>query len=118
MYGTKLKAIRHLRNYTQDYVAAKAGIKQNVYCQIEKDEIVKVSTETLERIAEALGVTIDDIKNPMPVVVSLSKNLEPDLTPATSNITSQIIQELTRQLQAKDAQINKLLEIITVPISK
>ncbi len=116
MYGTKLKAIRHLRDYTQEYVAQKAGIKQNVYCQIEKDEIVKISTDTLERIAEALNVTIEDIKNPMPVVVSLNKTGEPNIpSPQVNIVTSEIIQELTRQLQAKDAQINKLLEIITIP---
>jgi transcriptional regulator with XRE-family HTH domain len=116
MYGSKLRAIRHLRDYTQEYVAQKAGIKQNVYCQIEKDEIVKLPTTTLEKIAEALNVTIEDIKNPMPLVVSLNKNIEPNLpTQSGNNITSEIIQELTRQLQAKDAQINKLLEIITIP---
>lgn len=116
MYGSKLRAIRHLRDYTQEYVAHKAGIKQNVYCQIEKDEIVKIPTATLEKIAEALNVTIEDIKNPMPVVVSLNKNDENNV-PASpvNNITSEIIQELTRQLQAKDTQINKLLEIINLP---
>ena len=113
MYGAKLKAIRQLRDYTQEFVAAKAGIRQNVYCQIEKDEIAKVPPSTLEKIAETLGVSIEDIKSPVPVVVSLSQH-----TPVTQKQDSpsemKMIDELTRQLQIKDEQINKLLQIITL----
>lgn len=115
MYGPKLKAIRQLRDFTQEYVAKKAGIKQNVYCQIERDEIVKISMATLEKIAETLGVTIEDIKNPMPVVVSLNQSPSSTQLPAEIHFTSKVIDELSKQLQAKDEQINKLLQIITPP---
>jgi transcriptional regulator with XRE-family HTH domain len=114
MYGTKLRAIRQLRDFTQEFVAKKAGIKQNVYCQIEKDEIVKIPTTTLEKIAEALSVSVEDIKNPMPVVVTLNQSQVGMVNAASDNmITSKIIEELSRQLQAKDEQINKLIQIIT-----
>jgi transcriptional regulator with XRE-family HTH domain len=113
MYGAKLKAIRQMRDFTQEFVATKAGIKQNVYCQIERDEIIKIPAATLEKIAQALSVTVEDIKNPMPLVVNLSQqhsvngNSSGDIT-----ITAKIIEEMSRQLQAKDEQINKLLQII------
>jgi transcriptional regulator with XRE-family HTH domain len=114
MYGTKLKAIRQLRDFTQEFVARKAGIKQNVYCQIEKDEIVKIPTATLEKIAEVLSVTVEDIKNPMPVVVSLNQTPNANVNTSPDNtITAKVIDELSRQLQAKDEQINKLIQIIT-----
>jgi transcriptional regulator with XRE-family HTH domain len=114
MYGAKLKAIRQLRDFTQEFVARKAGIKQNVYCQIEKDEIVKIPPDTLEKIAEALSVTVEDIKNPMPVVVSLNQSRNSSVNTLPDNaITSKVIEEFSRQLQAKDEQINKLIQIIT-----
>jgi transcriptional regulator with XRE-family HTH domain len=113
MYGAKLKAIRQMRDFTQEFVATKAGIKQNVYCQIEKDEIVKIPAATLEKIAEALSVTVEDIKNPMPLVVNLSQQQGGNTNSTADNtITSKIIEELSRQLQAKDEQINKLIQII------
>jgi transcriptional regulator with XRE-family HTH domain len=113
MYGAKLKAIRQLRDFTQEFVATKAGIKQNVYCQIEKDEIVKVPLATLEKIAEALSVSVEDIKNPMPLVVSLNQNHGLPVNPTSDHsITAKIIEELSRQLQAKDEQISKLIQII------
>lgn len=114
MYGAKLKAIRQLRDFTQEFVAAKAGIKQNVYCQIEKDEIAKVPPAILEKIAETLGVSIEDIKSPVPVIVSLCHQSPVSCKPNEPVETLKMIDELTRQLQAKDEQINKLLQIITL----
>lgn len=118
MYGTKLKAIRQLRDYTQKYVAEKAGIKQNVYCQIEKDEVIKVPDATLAKIAETLGVTVEDIKNPMPVVVSLKENIVPvqqQQWAVDSSLTTKVTEELARQLKVKDEQISALLELVRRP---
>jgi transcriptional regulator with XRE-family HTH domain len=112
MYGAKLRAIRQLRDYTQEFVATKAGIKQNVYCQIEKDEIVKIQHSTLEKIADALGVTVEDIKNPMPVVVNLNQKENANQEPDDKKITARVIDELAHQLHVKDEQIGKLLQII------
>lgn len=58
--GTKIRKLRELRNFKQDYMATVLGISQSTYCKIESDE-VSVSHERLEQIAKALDLSIQDI---------------------------------------------------------
>lgn len=37
--ASNIRKIRELRNYTQDYLAAKLGISQNAYSKIELDTV-------------------------------------------------------------------------------
>ncbi len=61
MYGEKLKTLRLHYNYTQTYIEAKAGIKQNTYSQIERD-MCATKDETLEKIAKLYGLSLVDLK--------------------------------------------------------
>jgi transcriptional regulator with XRE-family HTH domain len=54
--GNKIKKVRELRNYTQDYMAEKLNMSQAGYSKIERDE-VDVNFEKIERISEILGIT-------------------------------------------------------------
>ncbi len=74
MYGAKIQTIRLARGYTQDYVAKKSGVLQSVLSNIEKNEEKKVTDVTLEKIAEVMGVSIEDLKNPTPIVMSFRNN--------------------------------------------
>lgn len=58
--GQKIKKIRELRNYTQEYVAEKLQISQPGYAKIERDES-EVNFSRLEKIAGVLGVRVEDI---------------------------------------------------------
>jgi transcriptional regulator with XRE-family HTH domain len=58
--GAKIKKIRELRNYTQDFMAEKLGISQSAYSKIETDE-TEISQERLEQIAKALDISAQDI---------------------------------------------------------
>lgn len=59
--GTKVKRMRELRNYSQEYVADKIGISQSNYARLEKNEVT-ISEERLKAIAHVLGTTEDAIK--------------------------------------------------------
>jgi transcriptional regulator with XRE-family HTH domain len=59
--GTKVKRMRELRNYSQEYVADKIGISQSNYARLEKNEVA-ISDERLKAIAHVLGTTEDAIK--------------------------------------------------------
>jgi transcriptional regulator with XRE-family HTH domain len=59
--GTKVKRMRELRNYSQEYVADKIGISQSNYARLEKNEVA-ISDERLGLIAEILGTTPEAIK--------------------------------------------------------
>lgn len=58
--GTKIKKLREIKNYKQDYMAEKLGLSVNSYGRIERDE-VEVSHERLEQIAKALDLSVQDI---------------------------------------------------------
>jgi len=58
--GRKIKKLRELKNYTQDYMADQLGISQPAYSKLETDE-TEISHVRLTQIANALGVTVQDI---------------------------------------------------------
>lgn len=58
--GQKIKKIRELRNFTQEYLATRLNISQESYSKIEANK-TKVSTERLEQIATILEVSIFEL---------------------------------------------------------
>ena len=106
MYGSKISTIRLARGYTQDYIAEKLGIKQNQYSKIEKDEKIKVDDSLLKRIADVLGVSIDDIKSPTPVVMNFH-NCSYNAPNGTQNnyINEKAMEVLFTQIEIKDKQL-------------
>jgi len=60
MIGHKIKKLRELKNYTQEYMAINLQISQNTYSRIENEK-VKVSTERLKEIASLLKVSLENL---------------------------------------------------------
>ncbi len=58
--GTKIKNIRELRNYTQEFMAKKLHITQAGYSKIEGGE-TDVTFAKLEEIAKVLGVSVEEL---------------------------------------------------------
>lgn len=58
--GFKIRKIRELRNYSQEFMALELGISQRSYSSIELDE-TSPTMERLSKIAVLLGVTVNDI---------------------------------------------------------
>lgn len=55
--GRRIKAIRNLRGYSQDYVALKLGVAQQTYSAFEK-KVSDKSIYTILRLAEILEVDV------------------------------------------------------------
>lgn len=62
MIGNKIKNIRELKNFTQEYMAERLDISQAAYSKLEKGDI-KVSDEKLSQIAKILDVQPEDISS-------------------------------------------------------
>ena len=62
MIGNKIKNIRELKNFTQEYMADKLEISQAAYSKLEKGDF-KISQDKLNKIAEILDVNLEDIKD-------------------------------------------------------
>jgi transcriptional regulator with XRE-family HTH domain len=58
--GTKVKKLRELRNFTQEFMAASLEMTPSGYGKIERNES-EVSYQKLEKIAEVLGIKVEDI---------------------------------------------------------
>jgi len=55
--GTKIRKIRELRDFTQEFMASQLGKSQTAYSKIERGE-VDVSFSNLNRIAEVLEIDV------------------------------------------------------------
>jgi transcriptional regulator with XRE-family HTH domain len=60
--GTKIKHIRELRNYTQEYMAQMLEVSQSTYARFEKDDS-DLTLSKLRMIARILDVKIEDLIN-------------------------------------------------------
>lgn len=59
--GNKIRKIRELKGFSQEYVASKLALSQTAYSKIESMATKKIDNEKLKEIAAALEVELDDI---------------------------------------------------------
>lgn len=70
MLGSRIKAIRSAKNYTQEHIAEQIGISRQKYARIESG-INSITLEMLSEIAKVLDVSVGDITrvlDEMPVI--------------------------------------------------
>lgn len=106
MYGSKIASIRLARGYTQEFMATRLGMAQNTYSKIEKDEKARIDDDLLDKIADVLGVSAEDIKSPTPIIMNFHDSPYSGQY-NTINISEELIQALREQLQQKDEQLKQ-----------
>ena len=112
MYGSKIAMLRNSRGLTQQSFSKMLGIEQSTLSDIENDKKVKVDDKFLSLIAKELGVSLEDIKSPTPIVMNFTSH---DISTAVGqqyNIDAKVQDMLFIQLSTKDAQIDKLLKLL------
>ena len=62
--GIRIKEIREKMGMTQEELAVKAGVSRAALCEVENNPDKKPTVRTLEKLASALGVTLDRIFYP------------------------------------------------------
>jgi transcriptional regulator with XRE-family HTH domain len=60
--GKKIKLLRELKGFKQDYIAEQLGMTQNGYGKIERDE-TDIPYSRLESIAKVFEVSVSDLIN-------------------------------------------------------
>jgi transcriptional regulator with XRE-family HTH domain len=60
--GNKIRQIRELKGYSQEYIAEKLGVSQRAYSKLETNE-TKLDWQKITKIAEILNVEPTDIVN-------------------------------------------------------
>ena len=61
--GTKIRKLRELKGYSQEYMASQLGMVQTNYSKIERGETKDMTVKRLEEIAKVLEVTPATILN-------------------------------------------------------
>ena len=111
MYGEKIKIIRELRGFTQEYMADKLGMAQNTYSKIETNQ-TKLSADILQKVAELLGVSPVDILNNQPAIVNLESNQGTQGIAHIEHYHSFQRELVEKMIASKDEEIKSLKEII------
>lgn len=110
--GDKIRKIRNIRGYSQEYMGSRLHMSQNNYSRIELDQI-NLTLKTLGDIASVLDISTQDILNfqETQIFPSTVKNEERAVTPpyAQNHVVS-ILQEEISSLREDRKRLILLLE--------
>lgn len=113
MYGEKIKTIRELRGFSQEYMADKLGIAQNTYSKIETGQ-TNLKIDTLIKLAEILGVSPMDIVSNQPAIINFESNH--GTKQGIAHVEHFYIYQrefVEKMVASKDSEIQHLKEIIS-----
>ena len=106
--GNKIRKIREIKGYSQEYMSSKLGIAQNSYSKMERGE-TNVDEEKLSQIAIVLEVEKEMIKNFNEQAVFNSCNQSGYINTQNINPLEKLQEVYEKLLAEKDLRI-KLLE--------
>jgi transcriptional regulator with XRE-family HTH domain len=61
MLAKRLKQLRKKTGWSQQKLAEKAGLSYNVITKIEQDVAKKPTIQTMIKLADAFGISLDDL---------------------------------------------------------
>lgn len=106
MYGSKIRSIRLLRGFSQEYMAEKLEIDQTKYSRIETDS-QKLSVDMVQKIASVLDVSMADITNNEPLIIqNIASNY--GAQGRIENFFADQKELFERHLASKDKEIDRL----------
>lgn len=115
-FARKLKTIREINNYTQEYVAGILDISQNAYSLLEKGT-TKVTLDRIEILAELYKTTPSDLvsDNILPNSIESHSNIPPALSTFEKRMYEQTIARLEIDIEKLYNLINQLTAKIAGP---
>lgn len=113
LVGEKIRKIREIKGYSQEYVAKKLQMSQNNYSRIELNQ-VKVNLDRLQEIANVLEIDPSDILNfdEKYVFSSISHNQTGGETKSGIFNGDTIISDLKSEISYLRDENRKLLSIL------
>jgi transcriptional regulator with XRE-family HTH domain len=109
--GIKVRKIRELRNFSQDYVADKLSLSQSYYSDLENGK-KPVSEDKLNQIAKIFEVEPEIIKEFNDHVIFNSCAQSGYINTNNINPLDQVIELYTKLTHSKDERIKDLQNII------
>lgn len=109
--GIKIRKIRELRNFSQDYVADKLSLSQSYYSDLENGK-KPVSEKKLDLISKIFEVDPEVIKSFNDHVIFNSCQQSGYINTKNINPLDQVIELYTKLTHSKDERIKDLQNII------
>ena len=116
--ASKIKLLREVHNYTQEYVADTLEISQNTYSLIEKGE-TKLTIDRLEKLAKLYRMTLTDLiqLNEQTYIHTITHSQGVCSQQVTINQMSdeerKLYQDTITRLERENERLQKLIEKIT-----
>jgi transcriptional regulator with XRE-family HTH domain len=104
-----IKIIRELKNLTQEYVSSQLNLSIPSYSNIETGK-TELTITRLQQIAKVLQIDYQQILKLDPS--QMLNHSAPSPIVSAYALDQEILDELVRQLQIKDEQISRLLQIV------
>lgn len=105
--GLKIRKLRELRNYTQEYMAERLKIGQNTYSRYESGEI-EPKVAHLKTIAEVLEVPVEELLRPDPIVVQMSHNeTANNVVHQMNNVPKELFEKLSERYDARVLELER-----------
>ncbi|MBL7858162.1 MAG: helix-turn-helix transcriptional regulator [Cyclobacteriaceae bacterium] len=106
---SKLKILREVNNYTQEFIAEALGLDQSTYSKLERNP-KKLKAEQAEKLAEIYEVSIGDLLSSEGMTIHFSGHIEKN---GYVNNSYEVQNEFADKIAAiKDGEIRTLKEQI------
>lgn len=119
MVGNKIKIIREIKNYTQEFMASELNISQNAYSRIELNK-TKLTTALAEKIADILEVSLADLlSKDNPIIIFSNNTIDKNFGYINNHYESQkelyentitLLQKELTDAKEREERLLKLLE--------
>lgn len=118
--GQKIRKIRELKGFSQEYVSSKLQVSQNALSKIENGHI-KINESKLDRIAKIFGITVEDILNFSERIVFHNSKQLTHANIINDNPHSKIeelYERIIEQLKTENQDLRIRLQKVKKPINK
>jgi transcriptional regulator with XRE-family HTH domain len=113
--GNKLKKLRELRNYTQDYIAQKIQMTSTGYGKIERGE-TELTFQKLEKIAKILGFGIEDVLlfDESVLLKTVKNKIAFQEDHLINGTEKKLLEQIIQQLKEENTFLKKLIENLQI----
>jgi transcriptional regulator with XRE-family HTH domain len=109
--GNKIRKIREIKGFSQEYLASKIGISQRAYSKLEANQI-KIDWDRITLIAEILDVDPIDMLTFDDNLIFNNCNQSGKFEQFINQIPDKLIEQYEKRIEALEREIYFLKEII------
>ncbi len=109
--GEKIKKLRELKNFTQQYMADQLELSLSGYGKIERND-TDISISKLEKIAKILHTDINTILSfDEKHIFNISENKQANISMRDQHINQmELIEKITQQYKDEIARLNEIID--------